>query len=1206
MEVIRLRRMNRRWRRSTGLVLLVLLCLAGAVEARTAHAASAERTAAKPSIGSLELSGVVLEEVATGSALAKAGLQAGDVLLSWRRLPSPPANPQEEHGEIASVFDWRWLVVEQAPRGGVELTGERAGESMVITVAMGSWASEVRPRLPASMLPGYLKGRELIAAGKLDEAADRWRGLGETPEETADWRLRCGLSLRMGEIWAQAREWERAQAALGSALEAAGDSRSRAAIWSALGSSHQRQNELEEATAAYRTALETWDEEAPDSLAVAASLNQLGDMASGRGDLEQADELLRRALALREKLAPESLEVAESLNALGWAAFKRGDLDRAEEDDGRALAIQEKIAPDSLDVARSLNHLGLAAHYRGDLSRATELHKRALALREELVPGSLDVAQSLNNLGLLVLSRGELDQAEEDLQRSLAIQEKLAPDSLDVAKSLNNLGLVAHQRGALDRAAEYYQRSLAIKMKLAPESLDVARSLVNLGKLVRDHGALDRAAEYAQVSLAIKEKLTPDSRSLGKPANVVRPQALDRAVEYYQRALTLREKVAPDSLEVACSLSDLGQVAREQGELDRAVEYHGRALALREKLAPDSLDVAASLNNLGDLARERGDLEVAAENYQRALAIQEELAPGSSREATTLDHLALLHRQAGRPAKALESYLRSLDALEAQIGKLGGSEAVKADFRAGHGSTYRGAVEVLLELDRPEEAFGILERSRARSFLALLSARDLSFGADIPEELDRTRRRLANLYDRTLYRMVGLSLTRDRETIDVLTQELRDLRWRYEQTLEAIRRASPQLAALQDPQPLDLQGARETLDPGTVLLSYSVGEERSDLFVVTRGGRLEVYPLVIGLESLKHDVELFRNLIQDPSPRPDRQSRLAHLGRQLYGTLIEPASAAIAAGERVLIAPDGPLHLLPFGALVRTPGADPSTPRQFLVEWRPLHFVLSSTVYGELKKARRAPADQGERPARVELAAFGDPRYPPSLSAAPGGPIGDVHLRSAVARGLFDFQPLPSSRWEVEQIAGLYADAAQTYLGREATEERVKSLEPGTRIVHFATHAHVDDRSPLSSAVVLTIPEELGEGRDNGLLQAWEIFERVRLDADLVVLSACETAVGPDQGGDGLLSLSRAFQYAGARSVVASLWKVADRVTAELMLRFYQRLAAGEAKDEALRGAQLSLIRDRLALTDGEGKPVGKDASAPYFWAGFQIYGDWR
>src|SRR6185295_12702468 len=239
----------------------------------------------------------------------------------------------------------------------------------------------------------------------------------------------------------------------------------------------------------------------------------------------------------------------------------------------------------------------------------------------------------------------------------------------------------------------------------------------------------------------------------------------------------------------------------------------------------------------------------------------------------------------------------------------------------------------------------------------------------------------------------------------------------------------------------------------------------------------------------------------------------------------------------------------------------------------------------------------------AQLVAFGDPHYPQDL--APSQDARDPILRSLRDLRSFNWTPLPYSRREVERIADIYKEA-QLYLGERATEERAKSVGRDARVLHFATHGYIDDRTPLDSALVLTIPAELSPGRDNGLLQVWEIFEGLRLDADLVVLSSCESALGRELNGEGLIGLTRAFQYAGARSVVATLWSVSDQVTAELMARFHRHYAAGLPKDEALRQAQIELIRKPVRITTANGQTVETDASAPFFWAAFQLFGDRR
>src|SRR6185436_7578444 len=377
-------------------------------------------------------------------------------------------------------------------------------------------------------------------------------------------------------------------------------------------------------------------------------------------------------------------------------------------------------------------------------------------------------------------------------------------------------------------------------------------------------------------------------------------------------------------------------------------------------------------------------------------------------------------------------------------------------------------------------------------------------------------------------------------------------------------------------------------------LSYSVGENQTALFAVTREGSLRVKILPVGEKQMRQDVERFLERVRQPTA----DAETADLARSLYRTLIGPLADLVGKSERLLILPDGPLHRLPFGALIRD-----TDRRQYLTEWKPVHTALSLTVYGTLRATRREPSRSAVAVEPAQLVAFGDPHYP--KAPAPSEDTRDPFLRNLRDLRSFHWTALPYTRREVERIAETYPEA-RLFLGEDAIEERAKAVGRDVRVLHFATHGYLDDRAPLDSALVLTIPEELPPGRDNGLLQVWEIFEGVRLDADLVVLSACDSALGRELSGEGLIGLTRAFQYAGARSVVASLWSVSDQATAELMARFHRHYAAGISKDEALRQAQIELIRQPIRITTAYRQTVETDASAPFFWAAFQLFGDWR
>jgi CHAT domain-containing protein len=905
-----------------------------------------------------------------------------------------------------------------------------------------------------------------------------------------------------------------------------------------------------------RAALQAALAEAGDAQTRVAVWEALGE-SYGNANAMARESSFRSALEVGEAAWGESLQVASTSAKLGNLLRWRNRLDEAEKLLDRALEIRQRWAPDSLEVADSLNQLCGIAWVRGDAETISELARRALPIQERWAPDSLGMAATLHRLALAAILRGRFEEATTLLQRELAIQERRAPDSLDVALSLATLGSIANRFGDVEAATELHLRALAIRQRLAPDSTGMASSLNNLGDMARDRGDLAAAAEH------------------------------------YRRALAIWAKVAPNGLGVAANLNSVGAIARLQGKPDEAWNLHHRALEICRRLAPGGLEEAESLSPLGLIAEARGDLNLALDLYQQAQAIHERLAPGTFREAQTLQHLGRLYRRMHRADEAARFLYRAVDALEAQVGTLGGSPELQATFRAQHAEIYRDAIAIELQRGHAAEAFHLMERSRARSFLALLAERDLELSGELPATLERSRRDNAARYDQTLSELSHWTPAAGETAREKLNRELSRLRRERDEIAVEIRKASPRLAALRQPQPLDLAAARNVLDPGTLALSYSVGETRTALFAVTREGGLRVKTLPIGEERLRRDVERFLERVRQPAVDAGADD----LARSLYRVLLAPVADLVGKSQRLLILPDGPLHRLPFGALVREAGGR----RQYLTEWKPLHTALSLTVYGTLRASAAEPRRAAD-PSR--LVAFADPKYPQGVKS--GGEGRDAAHRS-LGLGLrgFNWAALPYTRREVERIAKVYPQA-RLYLGEEATEERAKSVGRDARVVHFATHSYIDDRTPLDSALVLTIPDELPAGRDNGLLQVWEIFEGLRLDADLVVLSSCESALGRELNGEGLIGLTRAFQYAGARSVVATLWSVSDQVTAELMARFHRHYAAGLPKDEALRQAQIELIRKPVRITTANGRTVETDASAPFFWAAFQLFGDRR
>lgn len=1075
--------------------------------------AGAPRSAAVAPERVAEEAGVVVEVAASYGPGAAAGLLPGDVLLSW--------SSAEEGGRIRSPYDLVPVEMEVAPRQGVTLHGRRGSEARTWILREGDWGVWTRP------------------AGLPPDLSDR-RSAAEAARRSGDGRLAAWFLHQLARTLSEAGQWP-------------------------------------EADAAWQEAADTLRE--PDPAAAAYVLRAWGETFNVRGARDAALERFQKALAIERTIAPKSLAVANTLARIGHATAKRGDQEAGEELVKQAFAIQEELAPGTIEVATGLNRLGVLARWRGDLSAAEEFFTRAEELQRRLAPEGIGHGKIFLNLGNVAEQRGDLEAAELWQRRALAIFERIEPGGGLMAGCLHNLVIVAIQRGDLATADDLLHRILDFQERRGASEWEAWSTLDKLGAVATERGDLEAAEAHYRRALAIQEsRPSPDGRDLSVSLSSLGELALlkrdfDAAREYLRRAQEIAEKLDPDSLGAAEGLEDLARLEMESGgDLAAAEDLLRRALVIFEREAPESLRTSVVLRGLGDVASRRGRMEEALALYRRALDLQSRLAPGSTGEAATLHALGLAERRAKRIGEGTRDLCRAIDVLDGQRTRLGGTPEARASFEATLGEYYHACLEGLIEAGRSAEAFHVLERGRARSFLALLAERDVR-PLDLPPELAAQRRRVNAEYDRVQAQLDPLRPGRDDAEIERLTGELRDLRDRQEEIFERIRRESPRSAALQDPEPLDLAGARAALDPGTVLLEYAVGEERSWLFVVDDVGDtgLSVFPVALGARELRGEVESFRLLLKDPG---SDLTELEARARRLYDVLVRPAEARIAGARRLLVSPDGSLHTLAFAALRRGDG--------YLVEWKPIHNVLSATVYAELARSRRPAGPAGDTgPER--LAAFGDPVYRP---LSPGAPA-DPEVREAVRRGLA-LVPLPSSGREIKAIADLYP-GAEVYLGSDATEERAKSLGPEARLVHFACHGLLDERFPLNSALALTLPEQKVEGQDNGLLQAWEIFESVRLDADLVTLSACDTALGREMGGEGLVGLTRAFQYAGARSVLASLWSVADVSTARFMKSFYGYLRNGRTKDEALRAAQIE-----------------QAGSHPFHWAAFQLTGDWK
>jgi CHAT domain-containing protein/tetratricopeptide (TPR) repeat protein len=888
---------------------------------------------------------------------------------------------------------------------------------------------------------------------------------------------------------------------------------------------------------AARQAFAAARERAPDALPRPLLLELEGEAFFATGHYALAAEALAEAVLLREAMAIPPVALAWSLRELGRARFHAVDLDGAEEPLRRALTLYRETDSAALESSDVLNLLGGIALRRGDLEGAQSLYLEAAALREPIAPESPRMGGLQANLGLVAYDRGELDVAERFFRRALEIDDRSDAGARDAGYTLNFLGLLSRDKGDFESARAYYERALATFRTTSPGGLEVAGMLNNLGNLARTEGDLAAAESY------------------------------------HREALALREALRDENLDLAASLHNLASIHRLEGEFSLALPLLGRALAIKERAAPESLVVATTLFELGEIRRAEGSTDEALELHRRALAIRRSAAPESDGTAESLGALGRVALDSGRAKDAESLFREAIDLVEDRRGRLAFTAPEQSRFSARFQDLYRELAALLAESGRTNDAFDVVERARARELRLMMAQRDFAASAGVPAELVRERRRLEQSLDSVESRLARMSVAR-REEIAPLHEERRELRRRLDEVSSRIRVISPRLALAEDPDPVRAVDVRRDLPPGTLLLSYSVGREATLLFSAGRdpdGPGLSVRRLPVGEEELTQRVDVFRALIERGATAAEVEPALLSQGRRLYELLLLPVEESVAVSERIVVIVDGPLLTLPFAALVRS-----ASPLQYFAQWLPLSHAASAGVLAELRRSERS----ARRPETV--VAFGDPDLP----------------RDAMRRAQ-PLEPLPFAREEAERIGALFGESARVFVGPDASEDRVRALGPETAWIHFATHAFPDSRFPLDSALALSPGVTSGAGED-GWLHAWEIADALRLEADLVALSGCETGLGRELRGEGVLGLARAFQYAGAHSVLVTLWAVPDRSTKELMVKFYENLKRGLAKDAALRAAWEEI----LSATSPEGATT--EARHPYYWAGFQLIGDAR
>ncbi len=1001
----------------------------------------------------------------------------------------------------------------------------------------------------------------------------------------------------------------------------------------------------------------------------AASLVYVGSVYDSLGEKHKALEFYNQALPLYRAVGDRGGE-ATTLNNIGLVYNSLGEKQKALEFYNQALPLYRAVG-DRGGEAATLNNIGFVYDSLGEKQKALEFYNQVLPLTRE-VGHRRGEATILNNIGLVYSSLGEKQTALEYYNQALPLI-RVVGDRGGEAATLSNIGLVYESLGEKHKALDFYNQALSLTRVVGDRGGE-ATALNNIGKVYSDLGEQQKALDFYNQALPLLRAVGDrgmEATTLNNIGNVYNSLGeKHKALEFYNQALPLYRAVGDRDGE-ATTLNNVGGVYNSLGEQQKALDFYNQALPLTRVVGYRGGE-AATLNNIGLVYDSLGEKQKALEFYNQALPLSRAVGDRGG-EATTLYNVASLQRSQGNLKSALTLMDNSITIIEDLRTKIG-SQELRASYFATVQNYYKFYIDLLMQLHQqnPSQGYDALalhtsERARARSLIELLTEANANIRQGVDPKLleqENTLTQQLNALERRRYELSSRQYTE--QQLDEIKQQSQSLLTQLDQLKAQIRVTSPRYAALKYPEPLNLQQIQQqVLDDDTLLLEYSLGEERSYLWAVTTT-IITSYVLPKRSE-IEAAAQTFRQ-----SLTPNSAANL-DTGLSLSQMLLAPVSNQLG-NKRLLIVGDGALQSVPFAALpiptsppvslapplppflrgvkegsqqffptslsdldppqppLKKGGArikvplkkgdlggspalktDPKTPpfpagvgeskglgyTPLLAQHEIITLPSASTVAIQRRQLQNRPTAAKTLAVLADpIFALNDPRFSTTSQPTPEKPTNSALTRATRNLGLGDsakvLDRLQYTGTEAKKILALVPEAKRLQAldfnasRTTATDQNLAQYQ----IIHLATHGLLDPINPELSGIVLSLYDQKGQSQD-GFLRLHDIFN-LNLPAELVVLSACETGLGKDVKGEGLVGLTRGFMYAGSRRVVVSLWSVNDVATSEVMAKFYQKmLKEGQNPVSALRAAQLEMWKSQ-------------QWQAPYYWAAFSIQGDWR
>jgi tetratricopeptide (TPR) repeat protein len=859
----------------------------------------------------------------------------------------------------------------------------------------------------------------------------------------------------------------------------------------------------------------------------------LGQIAESLGYFEKAEENAQ-AFAQKEKRGFSSSAIRLTklyLQAKELRELKK-DYKESTKTFEEAIAIARKIKSGDHET-KCLRQLSINYYETNNQKEYFHLNLQAREISVHLNIRR-EYAFSLFNLGQYYYNTSIYSLALENYENSLKIAEELASPS-DEADCRGAIAAVLIEVGQYDKALDYQRTALAIYKEQGDKS-GLARTLLNMGVVYRRRGFLNSNR-----------------------------QDLLRALGLYEQYLGLVKSEKKEE-EWIINLNNIGSVYYDLADYAKALDFFREALDRANQRGSKQM-ISMVSSNIGIVQSTLGNYEESTKYYQRAIDLALQFEGGKILWEAYLEMANALKKQ-GKYTQALDNYRNSIAVIEDIRSKIG-LEDDKASYlgTSKHIEPYIQIIDLLLLMDEQnprggfkEQAFQYLERGKARAFLDSLEVAGVEVSERADFRLSNKEREISGQLSKLYARLASVGSEEPQRS--ELLKEIQSVEMDYESLKREIRLKDPAYANLHYPAIATLKEIRrDILDSRTAVCAYSVGKERSFVFIITDHDlKTAVLP---NRSALQSKIMAYLKIITD------RDSRDFGLGQEL-GRILIPVEFGPRI-SRLIIIPDDWLNLLPFEALRREDKESPWFVQRYEIDYAP-----SLSSYLELLRRQH-----GRKPRKLDLLAFGDPG-----EASPPAGLGGTS--PSLSAGSGSSAPLKYSRQEIKAISALFGRRrTQTAVGKAVNEQAVKNTSLGEfKIIHFATHAFIDDKDPDRSYLWLSPSPDQTE---DGFLQAREVFG-LRINADLVTLAACQTGLGQLIRGEGIEGLNRAFFYAGASAILMSLWSVDDQASAQLMERFYSHLRSNEPITRALQATKLEMIGSQAL-------------SHPFYWAGYILSG---